>query len=78
MRLVWYFFFSPLLSGRVKEPCQPLFLCFSQNSYGMAVERKRIVIFDGMAIPASRRPEKLKSDAPRSTLLLLSLGAPAN
>jgi hypothetical protein len=25
MRLAWYFFFSPLLSGRVKEPCQPLF-----------------------------------------------------
>src|SRR5271165_1657537 len=40
MRLVWYFFFSPLLSGRVKEPCQPLFLCFSQNSYGMAVTKK--------------------------------------
>ena len=25
MRLVWYFSFSPLLSGRVKEPFQPLF-----------------------------------------------------
>jgi hypothetical protein len=25
MRLVWCFFFSPLSSDRVKEPCQPLF-----------------------------------------------------
>jgi hypothetical protein len=29
MRLVWYFFFSPLLSGRAKEPFQPLFFCFN-------------------------------------------------
>jgi hypothetical protein len=30
-------FFSPLSSDRVKEPCQPLFLCLNPNSYGMAV-----------------------------------------
>ena len=30
-------FYSPLSSGRVKEPCQPLFFCFNQNSYGTAV-----------------------------------------
>src|SRR4029077_7675651 len=27
MRLVWCFFLSPLPSGRVKDPCQPLFFC---------------------------------------------------
>ena len=37
MRLVWYFFFSPLLSGRVKGPFQPLFLCFNSKPYGMRV-----------------------------------------
>ena len=38
MRLVWYFFFSPLLSGRVKGPFQPLFLCFNSKPYGMRVK----------------------------------------
>src|SRR6266403_1134201 len=37
MRLVWNSFLSPPSSDRVKEPCQPLFLCFNQDSYGMAV-----------------------------------------
>src|ERR1700746_4065568 len=46
MRLVWYFFFSPLLSGRVKEPFQPLFLCFNSKPYGMRVKRKTILKMD--------------------------------
>jgi hypothetical protein len=29
-------FFSPLSSDRVKEPFQPLFLSFNQDSYGTA------------------------------------------
>jgi hypothetical protein len=41
MRLVWCFFFSPLSSDRVKEPFQPLFLRFNQDSYGMAVKDYR-------------------------------------
>src|SRR5215831_14540229 len=32
-----FLFFSPLSSDRVKEPFQPLFLCFNQDSYGMVV-----------------------------------------
>src|SRR5215813_4644269 len=35
-----FLFFSPLSSDRVKEPFQPLFLCFNQDSYGMVVKIK--------------------------------------
>src|SRR5258708_4420829 len=30
-------FFSPLSSDKVKEPCQPLFLCFNRKPYGTRV-----------------------------------------
>src|SRR5262245_27890300 len=36
-------FFSPLSSDRVKEPFQPLFLCFNQDSYGMVVQKFRVL-----------------------------------
>ena len=39
MRLVWYFSFSPLLSGRVKEPFQPLFFVLQLKALWDACER---------------------------------------
>src|SRR6266446_3688867 len=60
MRLVWSFFFSPLSSDKVKEPCQPLFLCFNRNSYGMAVIRS--ICLPGSSMSGRRAQGSLLPD----------------
>jgi hypothetical protein len=49
------FFLSPRSSDRVKEPFQPLFLCFNRNDYGMRVMRQRHAPSDRQHVATNRQ-----------------------